>query len=491
MFSTKPEAADGPSPHTWSIAGRLARIHAWKTLVLLAMSGGVLYWGLGRELREQDAKLVGSKLTVLAHLAATYPISSEAIKSEIAHEAGDEGPLRYYLRILDLEGRMLLETPGMPSELAVNAFPATAMPARPTTHCDDCLATTDGRYLVASRGAAGYGGSGAIRLQVALDVERTTGVLRRYGWLLAIVLGTGVILSALGSLFVSRAAVRPVHDIAGRVRAITASRLDQLPLSSRPWPVELQGLAGDFDEMLARLGDAFDRLSRFAADLAHALRNPINNLRGSAEVTLARGRTPEEYQQTLGSSLEELERLSRLIDGLLFIARSEDPRQAVERRTFPVRHELDAVREFYEALSAERGVTTHCDGDAMISGDPMLVRRAVSNLLSNALRHTPDGGTVLLQAQARPDGSAVVVVRDNGCGIGADQLPRVFERFYRGHDGAPDAGGAGLGLAIVRSVMRLHGGEAAVTSRLGEGTTVMLEFPAAPTAPASTGERSG
>ena len=378
----------------------------------------------------------------------------------------------------------------MPTELAINAFPATATPARATAHCGDCVATTDGRYLVASRGAAGYGGSGAFRLQVALDVERTAGVLRRYGWLLAIVLGTGFILSALGSLFVSRAAVRPVHDIAGRVRAITARRLEQPPLTSRPWPVELQGLASDFDEMLARLGDAFDRLSKFAADLAHALRNPINNLRGSAEVTLARGRTPEEYQQTLGSSLEELERLSRLIDGLLFIARSEDPRQAIERRTFPVRHELDAVREFYEALSAERGVTTRCNGDAIISGDPMLVRRAVSNLLSNAIRHTPDGGTVLLEAHDRPDGSAVVVVRDNGCGIGSDHLPRVFDRFYRGHDGAPDTSGAGLGLAIVRSVMRLHGGDAEVTSRLGEGTTVTLEFPAPYVALATTGEGS-
>lgn len=488
MFSTKPEAANGPSPHAWSIAGRLSRIHAWKTLVLLAVSGGVLYWGLGRELREQDAKLVASKLTVLAQLVSTYPISSEAIKSEVEHEAGDEGPLRYYLRVLDPAGRVLLETPGMPPELAVDAFPAFAASKRPTSQCDDCVASKYDHYLLASRATGAHRGAGLIGLQVALDVGRTTGVLRRYGWLLVVVLGAGVILSALASLYVARAAVRPVNDIAGRVRAITASRLEQPPLTSRPWPIELQGLASDFDEMLARLGDAFNRLSKFAADLAHALRNPINNLRGSAEVTLARGRTPEEYQQTLGSSLEELERLSRLIDGLLFIARSEDPRQAIARTTFPARHELDAVREFYEALSAERGVTTRCEGDAMISGDPMLVRRAVSNLLSNALRHTPDGGTVLLQAQARPDGGAVVVVRDNGCGIGADHLPRVFERFYRGHDGAPDVTGAGLGLAIVRSVMRLHGGDAEVTSRLGEGTTVTLEFPVAPV---PTGDRDG
>ena len=472
---------DSMTPHssrTWSIAGRLSLLHASKTLVLVAATGGVLYWGLARELRQQDAKLVASKLTVLEHLVSTFPLNSEAIESEVEHEAGEEGPLRYFLRILEPSGRLVLETPGMPPELAMEAFPLLASPRRATPDCAECTASADGRYLLAARLVEGQGGSSHVRLQVALDVERTAGMLHRYGWLLALVLGAGVILSALASLVVSRMAVRPVHDIASRVRAITASRLDLPPLSSRPWPEELQGLASDFDEMLARLGEAFSRLSQFAADLAHALRNPINNLRGNAEVTLARERTPEEYQQALGSGLEELERLSRLIDGLLFLARSEDPRQAIERTSFPVRRELEAVRDFYEALAAEHGVQTRCEGDATITGDPMLVRRAVSNLLANALRYTPPGGTVMMQVEKLPDGGATVSVRDNGRGIGKVHLPHVFERFYRAEDGLSDTSGAGLGLAIVRSIMRLHGGEAYVSSEPGAGTTVTLEFPA-------------
>ncbi len=415
---------------------------------------------------------------MLEHLVSSFPLNAEAIESEVEHEAGDESPLRYYLRILEPTGRVALETPGMPADLAMDAFPQLATQGRATLDCAECMASRNGRYLLAARLVEGQGGASHVRLQVALDVERTAGVLRRYGWLLALVLGAGVILSALASLFVSRMAVRPVYDIADRVRAITASRLDLPPLSSRPWPEELHGLASDFDQMLARLGEAFNRLSQFAADLAHALRNPINNLRGNAEVALARERTPEEYQQALGSGLEELERLSRLIDGLLFLARAEDPRQAIERTSFPVRRELEAVRDFYEALAAEHNVHTRCEGDATITGDPMLVRRAVSNLLANALRYTPPGGTVVMQVQKRPDGGATVRIRDTGRGIGEVHLPHVFERFYRAEDGLADTSGAGLGLAIVRSIMRLHGGEAYLSSESGVGTTVTLEFPA-------------
>ncbi|MBA4070439.1 MAG: two-component sensor histidine kinase [Gemmatimonas sp.] len=477
MSSTKTEAPTPAASRAWSIAGRLSVINAVKTLLIVAVVGGVLYWGLARELRNQDAKLVASKLSVLEHLVATYPLTSEALKSEVEHEAGDEGPLRYFIRVIDPAGRVALETPGTPPELGVTAFPRLTSPTQATPDCAECVTSPDHRYLLAARSAAGLSGAGPVRLEVALDVERTNGVLRRYGWMLAIVLGIGVTVSALSTLVIARIAVRPVHEIAHRVRAINASRLDLPPLSARPWPVELQGLAGDFDEMLSRLGDSFTRLSQFAADLAHALRNPINNLRGSAEVALARTRTPDEYQQTLGSSLEELDRLSRLIDGLLFIARSEDPRQAIERSTVPIRQELDAVRDFYEALSAERGVHVHCEGGATIIGDPMLVRRAVSNLLDNALKHTATGGSVTLAARAHSGGGATVVVRDSGLGIRAEHLPHVFERFYRGDDERTGVSGAGLGLAIVRSIMRLHGGEARVESEVGVGTTVTLAFP--------------
>ncbi|MBM3906944.1 MAG: heavy metal sensor histidine kinase [Gemmatimonadetes bacterium] len=483
MFSTKTEPGTPPPVRRWSITGRLSAANAVKTLVILAIVGGVLYWGLARELRQQDAKLVASKLAVLEHLVATYPLTAEAIESEIEHEAGEGGPLSYFLRIVEPSGRVAHETPGMPAALPVGAFPTPLPSEAASLGCAECDWSSDRRFLLGAHRASALGESERVVIQVAFDVERTRAMLRRYARLLAWVLSIGVLVSALGTLLLARLAVRPIHEITDRARLINASRLDLPPLSARPWPAELRGLAHDFDQMLARLGDAFARLSQFAADLAHALRNPINNLRGNAEVALSRTRTTEEYQQTLGSNLEELDRLSRLIDGLLFIARAEDPHLAIERTTFGVRREMDAVREFYEALSAERGVSVRCEGEATVTGDPVLVRRAVSNLLANALKHTTAGDHVHMEARPQPDGGAHIIVRDTGVGIAAEHLPRVFERFFRGDDARTE--GAGLGLAIVQSIMRLHGGEATIDSAPGTGTAATLAFPAS--APADRG----
>ncbi|MDO8502070.1 MAG: heavy metal sensor histidine kinase [Gemmatimonadaceae bacterium] len=472
----------------WSIAGRLTQHYAGSTVALLLIAASFLYWGLIRELHRQDRRLVASKLLVLRHLVAQYPTSADALSSEIEHEAGEGGPLQYYLRIVDGRGVTLLETPGMDTLVPSSAFPPpTSGPVGPD-ECSACKASDDHRYLLlAATGTATGVGAEYRQLQVALDVSATTQILADYRAKLIAVLGLGLLAAVAVGVVVARVALQPVNDISRRAQAISASRLDARLCDERPWPTELRGLASDFDAMLDRLQAAFTRLSQFSADLAHALRNPINNLRGEAEVALARARTPEEYQQVLGSSLEELVRLSRLIDGLLFIARAEDPNHAVEHTRFPVRRELDAVCDFYEALAAERHIGVECEGDAWLNGDSVLFRQAVSNLLANALNYTLNEGRVTMTATQKVDGGVEVRVSDTGPGISTSHLPHVFERFYRVEEGqARVTGGAGLGLAIVQSIMQLHGGNARIESAVGHGTTVRLEFPAVvPTADAA------
>jgi two-component system heavy metal sensor histidine kinase CusS len=471
----------------WSIAGRLTRHYAGSTFAILLVAAGFLYWGLARELRRHDQQLVMSKLRVLRQLVAQYPTGADALSNEVVHEAGEAGDageggaLHYYLRVVDGRGATLLETPRMETLIPSSAFPPpTHEPVGPD-QCAACTASDDHRFLLlAATGAAAGAGAEPRALQVALDVSTTTRVLADYRAMLLAVLGLGLLAAAAAGVVLARVALRPVTDISRRVQAITVSRLDTRLRDERPWPAELRGLASDFDAMLDRLQDAFTRLSQFSADLAHALRNPINNLRGEAEVALTRERTPEEYQHLLGSSLEELARLSRLIDGLLFIARAEDPQRAVEHTRFPVRRELDAVLDFYEALAAERNVAVECEGDALLTGDPVLFRRAVSNLLANALNHTPANGSVTMTATQHANGGVAVWVTDTGRGIPGSHLPHVFDRFYRVDEGqGRSTGGAGLGLAIVQSIMRLHGGSASIESTAGHGTTVRLEFPAA------------
>ncbi len=234
--------------------------------------------------------------------------------------------------------------------------------------------------------------------------------------------------------------------------------------------------------MLDRLENSFERISRFSADIAHDLRTPVNNIRGEAEVGLARARTITEYREVLESSLEEAVRLSDLIGDLLFLARAESPLAHVRRESVNIVELLDGMREYYEASAAEAGVslTTSVNRAPVIAQlDRTLVQRAVSNLVSNAVAQTPPGGSVLLAASSE-DSAVHIEVSDTGVGIPSEALPKVFDRFFRLDSSRSQAsGGTGLGLAIVQSIMLLHGGKVEIASQLGQGTRVTLHMPMA------------
>jgi two-component system heavy metal sensor histidine kinase CusS len=271
--------------------------------------------------------------------------------------------------------------------------------------------------------------------------------------------------------------LRPLQAITEATQRITATQLNER-ISPRAWPSELTSLATEFDGMLGRLEDTFKRLSQFSADIAHELRTPINNLMGEVDVALARSRTVQEYRQVLESSLEECSRLSRIIDSLLFVARAENTEVKIQASWFDATKEIRAVLDFYEALSSEEGVEVEAEGEATLYGDMVLFRRALSNLLGNALRHTPRGGKIRVAIKNEADQMVEVRVSDNGVGIPAEHLPKIFDRFYRvdpARSRHPE--GTGLGLAIVKSIMELHGGSVAVQSQLGKGTTCTLRFP--------------
>jgi two-component system, OmpR family, heavy metal sensor histidine kinase CusS len=467
--------------HHGSIAARLAWLYVGATAALLLVAGLFLNWGLARSIRVSGDQLLASKMGVL-RLLLQDPSKLEALKSEIEHEAGEGHAAKYYLRILAADGRIELETEGMTALL-----PAAIFPSLPPDKAGESPSleyrgpTTRDFLLLTARAVTGAARPEPRTLHIARDISFDSAILSDSRRRLLIVFGAGSAFAALTGILVTRAGLRPLREITETTQSISVNHLSER-LTAKTWPAELRTLASAFDAMLDRLQDSFNRLSAFSADIAHAMRNPINNLRGEAEVALNKVRTADEYRHTLGSSLEEFERLSRLIDGLLFIARADDPCAALERVNFSARREIEAVREFYEALAADRHVDVTCRGDANIAGDPILVRRAISNLLGNALKHTPEGGQVTLEAREVGNGAVEVIACDTGRGIKPQHLELVFERFFQvDKTGASNGDGAGLGLAIVRSIMRLHGGTASISSVVNRGTTVTLRFPPAQT----------
>jgi len=193
-------------------------------------------------------------------------------------------------------------------------------------------------------------------------------------------------------------------------------------------------------------------------------------------VALTRTRTAEEYREVIELSVEEYQRLASMIDNLLFVARAENAETPLNRLTFKIGPEIDTILDFYDAAAREQNVALHRQGDADLYADATLVRRALSNLVSNALQHTSAGGQVQL-AVKQANGSVEIQAQDTGCGIGPEHLPRIFNRFYRADAArSSNSGGVGLGLAIVKSIMDLHGGSVMAESKPGEGTMITLRF---------------
>lgn len=470
-----------PRRRTWSITGRLILHFVGSTAALLVLSTGFLYWKLKQSLDERDRALLASKAQVLHSLLRDHPEERDILKNEIEHEA-TESALPYFLRIIDREegGGSILETPGMGDKLSPAVFPDPVRVQLVSPEGIKPHVRQQGTHMLLSVVIPANTDRGAYQiLQVALDTSQDQELLRNYLHTLLAILGIGLVFAAAAGAWGASMALKPLAKISSTAHHISAHQLHER-LSAFLWPAELVELAGAFNAMLDRLEQSFARLSELSSDLAHELRTPINNLRGEAEITLSRARTPEEYQSQLASSLEEFERLSRMIDGMLFIARAESPDEAIERVRFDARTELEAVCEFFEALAAEQEVEMILEGRAAITGDPLLFRRAVSNLLSNALKHSPSGGTIHLKLQCPTPESATLTVRDSGEGIRPDFLPKVFLRFSRGDRNQPThPRGVGLGLAIVQSIMRLHRGSVTVESEPGCGATFILHFPSA------------
>ena len=270
---------------------------------------------------------------------------------------------------------------------------------------------------------------------------------------------------------VGRVAVRqghaPLRNIVSRIRRISADELN-IRLPPESVPVELSDLALAFNGMLERVDAAFHRLTAFNADIAHELRTPITNLMTQTQVALSRARDLEQYREVLYSNLEEYERLAQMIDDMLFLAQAEDSAPRQSGAELDLAKEVRGLFEYYEGWAEERDVTLKLDGSASCTADRNMIQRALGNLLSNAIRHTPAGESVRVELNGAIPGEVQIAVENPGPAIPPEHLPRLFDRFYRVDPSRQYQGdGAGLGLAIVRSIVEAHGGTIGVTSSAG------------------------
>jgi len=483
--SSAEDAVRGPR-RAWlrGMTFQLTAYFTGSTFILLALASGFLYWGLQRSVLQDNVDLLSHKIQVLSVILQKAPLDLAGLEQEAHDEAevSTRSQAPFLLRVLDEHGRVVAETPQMSELLPPAVFPA-ALARGERARAWHSPSGAD--FLLAADEVAVPPANLHWQLQAALNATVGNGLLARYRRDIAVVLGVGLLVAAAIGAWIARRGLRPIEAITQAAERIGVQQLRERIQPGR-WPAELTALAAAFDRMLDRLQEAFERLSRFSADLAHELRTPINNLVGEAQVALSRPRAPPEYTRVLQSALEEHARLSSMIDSMLFLAQADQSKLISTVQRLDGRAQLQAVAEFYQPLAEEQGVSLGCEGEGEILADPLLLRRAISNLLSNALKYTPRGGRVTLRLSAMAAAHALrvghsVAVIDSGAGIPSAHLPRLGERFYR-VDASRSLPGAGLGLAIVKSIMALHGGSVRIDSTEGQGTTVQLDFPPAPAA---------
>lgn len=321
---------------------------------------------------------------------------------------------------------------------------------------------------------------GPVAVMIALDITEDhdfVAELQKYFWF-----GMAQVILVLCGLawIVVRHGLAPLRKVSAAVAAISTRQLDK-PLEEKGVPKELRELAMAFNAMLARLHESFRRLADFSSDIAHELRTPIHNLLIQTQVTLGDQDNIDSYRAVLQSNEEEYQRLSGMISDMLFLAKADNKQASLRKEPLELQTEVAKLFDFYDALASELGIELQQTGSATVSTDRLMMQRALSNLLSNAIRFTPRGMAIKV-SMGTEDGWAILAISNPGPDIPADQRERIFERLYRidpsRREGHTD--NVGLGLAITKSIVEMHGGQISVTSQDGQ-VIFLLSIPLAPT----------
>ena len=436
-----------------SLRLRLTALFALVTSLSIAAVGVFLDYSLSMQLAAREQEELAGKAELFSHVLAGMGSPTEIRENE--HRFSEvligHGDLR--AAILEPAGRPVLELASFPWPEELIDRAARGEPAGGAAF----LEGTPYRVLVSLVQIRD------VRVLVALaqDISESRHIVT--GFRTTIVLAcllASVLAGGMGYLAAVKG-LQPLRVMSRAAARVSAERLDER-LQLTDVPRELQDLAESFNAMLVRLQNSFRRLSEFSADLAHELRTPLTRLTLQAQVALDRPRNEAELRGVLESGLEELERLTRMVNDMLFLAKADHAQLNLELQLLPLEEEVDKILEYFEPVASDRGVRLERQGAATASADRAMIRRALANLVSNAIRYADPGSTALVRLR-NERGAAVAEVENRGPALSEADRLRVFDRFYRAETSRASQG-TGLGLAIVKSIVELHGGAVSAAS---------------------------
>lgn len=424
-----------------SLSSRLALLFAACTAVVSLVAGVLFSRASEAHFVELDQQLLDGKLMALRR--ALPDLQSSGSEVRLADELSRQADVS--LRITGNDGQRWFDS-------------STRLPAKLPQTPGLSTISHDGTDYRVLNAPLSVDRPGSPQLTLLLDITHHQHFLQRMQRLIWLTVGLSALATALLGAWAARSGLRPLRRMSAVARGVSAQSLNAR-LPAEDMPPELAEMAHHFNAMLGRLDDSFQRLSAFSADIAHELRTPLSNLLTHTQVTLTRPRPLEDYREALHSNLEELQWMAQLVNDMLYLAKADHGLLAPRRESLELAEEADVLLEFFAPLAEDARVTVSRHGSARIDGDRSMLRRALSNLLDNALRFTPAGGEIRVRITDQAKG-LTLTVENSGAGIDAAMLPRLFDRFYRADPARQEGSSehAGLGLAITESIVRAHDG---------------------------------
>ncbi|KWW32671.1 MULTISPECIES: heavy metal sensor histidine kinase [Cupriavidus] len=449
-----------------SLTVRLTILFSLSSAVVLLGLGVLIWLAMERHFANEDFVVLGDNIRLIERVANETPVDHlpARLRELVEHHRG------FVARVQTAQGKTLFATRDF------DFRPAESVTNEELISEGTFVWQQEAKHYRGMRAEVPVLGAGTLKVVVGMDTEIHAHFMHAFRRSLAFYTMLAAFASGLLGWWAARRGLAPLRMMASRAKDVTANRLDaRMPVAAVP--VEMADLAATLNAMLERLQNDFQRLSEFSSDLAHELRTPITNLMTQTHVVLAQPRDAAKYRDVLTSNAEEFQRLGRMVSDMLYLAKMEHGITLPNEESIDIADEVQALFDFYDALAEDKGVNLQLHGNARITGDRLMVRRALSNLLSNALRYTAEGRQIMVSVREQGT-TAMIVVENEGEEIRPDLLPYIFDRFYRADKSRArlDSDSVGLGLSITKAIVVAHGGNIAASSSDGR-TRFTMTFP--------------
>lgn len=414
--------------------------------------GFVISSTVEKHFEEQDMEVLTAKMTLTRHTFEKFDSPSD--RQQIPQVLNDALVGHYGLDLIvyDAKGETIFSTPDA-------AFPKELVMSSAANHPNKPFRWQSGEQSyrgIADEVSIGTDPGVKVIVATSMDIMHHLAYMQSFVQTLWLFVAIAAAFSGLLGWVAVRRGLQPLRAMRDQAQVVTAQQLNRR-VKVDSVPVELEELAQSLNDMLARLEEAFERLSDFSSDIAHELRTPVSNLMTETQVSLTRMRSADEYRSVLESNAEELDHMTRMISDMLLLAKSENSLTASSCTSITLAQEIKALFDYYDAVAEEKGLRLILEGDAIVNADRFMLRRAIGNILSNAIRHSAPNASINACISQEADW---VSMRINNTGdfIPEEYLERIFDRFFRVDTARQRRDGTGLGLAIAKSIVLAHGG---------------------------------